>query len=52
MTAIDPVCGMDVDEKTAEEKGLVTEPKGQKYWFCAHGCLRRFEKDPERFISK
>ena len=52
MTATDPVCDMSVDEKDAEAKGLVTEHKGQKYYFCAHGCFRRFEKDPERFLSK
>ncbi|MFX1521588.1 MAG: YHS domain-containing protein [Promethearchaeota archaeon] len=50
--AKDVVCGMDVDEKEATKKGLVTEYKGEKYYFCAPGCKRHFEKDPEKFLSK
>ena len=39
--AKDPVCGMEVDEKTAAGK---SEYKGQTYYFCAPGCKRAFEK--------
>jgi YHS domain-containing protein len=46
--AIDPVCHMEVDEKTAPAK---TEYKGKTYYFCAPGCKRRFEQDPEKFLS-
>jgi YHS domain-containing protein len=45
---IDPVCGMEVDPDTAEWK---TEYKGQTYYFCAPGCQRTFEKDPEKFLQ-
>ena len=48
MAAIDPVCGMEVDEATAEWK---TEYKGQTYYFCAPGCKRSFEKEPEKYLS-
>jgi len=48
MTAIDPVCGMDVEVETAQWK---TEYRGQTYYFCAPGCQRRFEQDPERYLS-
>lgn len=48
MTAIDPVCGMEVDEATAEWK---TEYQGQMYYFCAPGCKRSFEKEPEKYLS-
>lgn len=47
MTAIDPVCGMEVDTATAEWK---TEYQGQTYYFCAPGCKRSFEKEPEKFL--
>jgi len=50
--AKDVVCGMKVEEKEAEAKGLVSEYKGQKYYFCAPGCKHHFEKDPEKFLSK
>ncbi len=45
---IDPVCGMEVDPETAEWK---TEYKGETYYFCAPGCQRSFEKDPEKFLQ-
>ena len=46
--AIDPVCGMEVDEKKA---AATYEYKGKKYYFCAVGCKERFAKDPERFLQ-
>ncbi len=45
----DPVCGMDVDEKTATFK---SEYKGQTYYFCGSGCKRDFDKEPEKYVSK
>jgi len=36
--AKDPICGMDVDEKT----GLRLEHDGQTYYFCSPGCRDRF----------
>ncbi len=47
-TIIDPVCGMDVDEKKAVAS-LVYE--GQTYYFCAQACKRAFERDPEKYTS-
>jgi YHS domain-containing protein len=46
--AIDPVCGMEVDEKTAKHK---TEYKGETYYFCAPGCKFTFEEDPESYVG-
>ena len=48
MTAIDPVCGMEVEESTAEWK---TTYQGQTYYFCAAGCLRSFEQDPAMYLT-
>jgi Cu+-exporting ATPase len=36
--AIDPICGMTVDEKT----GLSTERDGQKFYFCSRHCREKF----------
>ncbi len=47
--AKDPVCGMDVDPKTAQWK---SEYKGQTYYFCAPGCKRDFDKEPEKYAGK
>jgi YHS domain-containing protein len=47
--AKDPVCGMDVDEKTAPAK---SEYKGKTYYFCAPGCKREFDKAPENFVGE
>lgn len=48
MTAIDPVCGMEVEESTAEWK---TTYQGQTYYFCAPGCLRSFEQEPASYVK-
>ena len=45
----DPVCGMDVDEKTAAGK---SEYKGQTYYFCSVGCKKSFDKEPEKYVGK
>jgi len=42
--AIDPICGMDVDEKIARKKGLVTTKKDKKYYFCNQSCKDKFER--------
>lgn len=47
--AKDPVCGMEVNEKTAPAK---TEYQGQTYYFCAPGCKVAFEKDPSKYLKK
>jgi len=39
--AIDPICGMEVDEKTA----LSVEYEGQTYYFCSPGCRDKFLSD-------
>jgi YHS domain-containing protein len=47
--AKDPVCAMDVDEKTAAGK---SEYQGQTYYFCSKGCKADFDKEPERYAGK
>ena len=47
--AMDPVCGMEVDPAQAEWS---TEYKGKTYYFCASGCKRSFEKEPEKYLNK
>ena len=46
--AKDPVCGMDVDEATAQHK---TDYQGTTYYFCAPGCKRAFEADPKKYLD-
>ena len=48
-TAIDPVCGMEVDPATAAGS---SEYQGQTYYFCSMGCKRQFDKDPESYLSE
>jgi xanthine dehydrogenase accessory factor len=47
MEAIDPVCGMTVEIASALFK---TEYNGQTYYFCARGCQRSFEAEPEKYL--
>ncbi len=46
--AMDPVCHMEVDEKTAQ---WTSDYNGQTYYFCAPGCKASFDKDPEKYLS-
>ena len=46
--AKDPVCGMDVDPKTAVSK---SEYQGQTYYFCSPGCKRSFDKEPQKYVK-
>lgn len=46
--AVDPVCGMEVDEQTAQ---WTSEYQGKTYYFCAPGCKASFDKDPEKYLN-
>ena len=47
--AIDPVCKMHVDRRTAAAE---SEYGGKTYFFCAEGCRVAFDQDPERYVGK
>jgi Cu+-exporting ATPase len=44
----DPVCGMDVDTRTARFRH---ELDGATFHFCSERCLARFQTDPQRFLA-
>lgn len=46
--AKDPVCGMDVDEKTAPAKSVY---QGRTYYFCMPACKAKFDQDPKKYAS-
>jgi len=46
--AIDPVCKMTVDEKTAKFK---SDHNGKTYYFCAPGCKKAFDANPGQFLK-
>jgi P-type Cu+ transporter len=46
---IDPICKMEVDEKTAAGK---YEYNGQTYFFCSQHCLAKFKEQPEKFLEQ
>ncbi|HEU4328009.1 MAG TPA: YHS domain-containing protein [Roseiflexaceae bacterium] len=45
---LDPVCLMDVDPATAR---WTAEYGGRTYYFCAPGCKKAFEREPEAYLS-
>ena len=47
-TSIDPVCKMKVDES---KPAAVSEYKDKKYYFCAVGCKKSFDKNPEKYLA-
>jgi xanthine dehydrogenase accessory factor len=48
LEARDPVCGMMVEIATAH---FTSEYAGVTYYFCASGCKRSFDKEPQKYIS-
>lgn len=48
MNTKDPVCGMDVDLKTAAGS---SEYQGQTYYFCSLGCKKAFDKEPQKYVK-
>ena len=47
--AKDLVCGMDVDEKAAAASSTY---KGKTFYFCAPGCKKEFDANPEKYAGK
>ena len=46
--AIDPICGMTVDIASAK---YMSEHDGQFYYFCAAGCKKTFDANPQNHIG-
>ena len=44
----DVVCGMQIDPNEAAGK---SEYQGQTYYFCAPGCKRKFDANPQQFVK-
>ena len=44
----DPVCGMEVELKSAKEQ---TTYEGQTYYFCSLDCRQEFDESPEDYIG-
>jgi Cu+-exporting ATPase len=46
--ARDPVCGMQVDEHTAQQ----SEYEGHTYYFCSATCKQEFDRNPQRYAEQ
>ncbi|PUA31538.1 MAG: YHS domain-containing protein [Zestosphaera tikiterensis] len=46
--AVDPVCGMEVDTEKAK---FVVAYKGKVYYFCSQHCKKKFEANPEYYLT-
>src|SRR5438128_2568323 len=46
--AIDPVCEMTVDPRTARS----AEYDGKTYYFCSEGCRTKFLADPAKYLDR
>jgi len=46
--AIDPVCKMQVEETKA---AATSQYAGKTYYFCAIGCKRKFDENPEKYLT-
>lgn len=46
--AKDPVCGMEVDPSTAQQR---SECQGQTYSFCSPGCKQAFDAESQKYAG-
>jgi YHS domain-containing protein len=44
----DPVCKMDVNEKTAK---LKSDYNDKTYYFCSSSCKTNFDKNPSKYVK-
>ncbi len=45
---MDPVCGTDVDERTAVK---MSQHEGSTFYFCSQECQDAFETDPAIYLD-
>ena len=50
--ALDPICGMEVEETKARSQGLVSERGGTTWFFCTETCKRAFDRDPKSAAAR
>jgi 3-hydroxybutyryl-CoA dehydratase len=51
--AVDPVCGIHVDEDAAQPtEEFTTDYEGQKFYFCSEDCKQVFEEAPAQYAQK
>ena len=48
VTKTDPVCGMEVEVKTAEH---IHDHDGESYYFCSAHCREAFVADPSQYLE-
>jgi Cu+-exporting ATPase len=46
--AIDPVCGMEVDEKSS---AISATYSGKTFHFCSAECQQSFQANPEQYVQ-
>ena len=46
---IDPVCGVQVDEKKTAQR---SQFGGRTYYFCGSECKKEFDQSPEEFAAQ
>jgi Cu+-exporting ATPase len=44
----DVVCGMEINPEGAAGR---SEYQGKTYYFCAPGCKRRFDANPQQYVK-
>ena len=47
--ATDPVCGMDVKERSAAGESSF---EGETYYFCSKDCKLKFDENPELYVEE
>jgi YHS domain-containing protein len=50
---VDPVCGIDVDDRVAEvTEQLTSHYDGSAFYFCSQDCQDAFDQSPEHYARR
>lgn len=49
--AIDPVCGMEIDDNAIGKLKIISVHKNKKFYFCSNDCRSEFNAAPEDYIT-
>jgi len=50
--SVDPVCGLPVSIRKAEQSGRKVVYRGKSYYFCSDECKDRFDQDPGKYAEQ
>lgn len=48
----DPVCNVEIQEKSASQRKLTSDYDGQTFYFCSAACKKAFDQRPSEYATQ